>query len=173
MTDCQLLRYEVPEAVSHGGALNDSWYDTDSKLDSPSVVTSQRYSDAVSDELAPSDSDGLDSDHRASESSRGKFTDVDGCNGGSSPHTFHVSGSRGITQLRDIPRPRTNRPTIICATENDEQMIIAPTVNHTSPYARTHLRPILSASAPEDRALKHQHVMEIRRALSVPDECSK
>jgi hypothetical protein len=46
-----------------------------------------------------------------------------------------------------------NRPTIICATEKDEQMMIAPTVNQTSPYANTHLRPILSANAPDDKAL--------------------
>jgi len=97
------------------------------------MMTSERYTDAVGDKLTTSDSDRLDSDHCASESSWSKFTDVDGCDGSSSPHTFHISDVRDIMQSSGIPKPRTNRPTIICATENDEQMMMAPTVNHRSP----------------------------------------
>ena len=133
MTEGSATDDKVLDAISHGRALNDSWYDTDGKLDSPSVVTSERYTDAVGDKLTPSDSDRLDSHHCASESSWSKFTDVHGCNGRSSSHTYYVRIVTDNVEYADSPKPRTNRPTIICATENDEQMMIAPTVNHRSP----------------------------------------
>ena len=45
------------------------------------------------------------------------------------------------------------RPTIICGTLKDEQMMIAPRVNQASPTAKTHFRPILSDRYPDDIAL--------------------
>jgi hypothetical protein len=55
------------------------------------MMTGERYANTVGDKLTPSDSDRLDSDHCASESSWSKFTDVDGCDGSSSAHTLYIS----------------------------------------------------------------------------------
>jgi hypothetical protein len=58
------------------GGLGKSRDDTDSELDSPTVLAGQRYTDTVTDELTSSDCDRLDSDEGTSETGGREFTDV-------------------------------------------------------------------------------------------------
>jgi hypothetical protein len=77
-----------------------AWMRAGAILDPPASLASERYADAVRDELSAGNADGLHSDERSSEAGRGELGDVDGSGGSGGAHTETEEGTTN-DDLRD------------------------------------------------------------------------